>query len=93
MKRAPGPGEMFITGVEYHDGEQWRLYVNNRWMWKYVLVDRETAKQVWHVLGGQDRIIVPIPEGATIHQVPVEERWEGPDGEKAAWERTRAGLE
>lgn len=84
---------MFISGVDYHDGEKWRLYVNNRWMWKYVLVDRETAATVHRALSSLDRISVPIPEDAQIHQVPIDERWDSTEDEKAAWRRVVEGLE
>lgn len=91
-RAAPEPGQMFITGVDYHDGEKWRLYVNNRWMWKYVLVDRDTAATAWRALGSLDRLVVAIPEDAEIFQVPIEERWNDAEGEKAAYVRLRDSL-
>lgn len=90
---APAPGHMLISGVEYHDGTLWRLYVNNRWMWKYVLVDLETAKSVWRVYQTTGRLAVPIPEGAEILQVPIDERWEGAEAEKEAYVKARDALE
>jgi len=90
---APAPGAMLISGIEYHDGEHWRAYVNNRWMWKYVLVNFETAKAVWKIYQSVGRVEVPIPGDLEVHQVPVEDRWEGAEAEKEIWERTRASLE
>ncbi|AWN07787.1 hypothetical protein HOT31_gp116 [Microbacterium phage Hendrix] len=91
-KHAPEPGMMFISGVDYHDGERWRLYVNSRWLWKYVLVDQKTAQIAWRALSTLDRLEVAIPEDAEVFQVPVEERWEGPEGEKEAYRRLVEGL-
>ncbi|QNJ56002.1 hypothetical protein SEA_RASPUTIA_112 [Microbacterium phage Rasputia] len=88
----PTEDTMLISGVDYHDGVLWRLYVNNRWMWKYILVDRDTAATAWRALSTVDKLSIPAPANVEIHQVPLEDRWNDGDGEKAAYERLKAGL-
>lgn len=88
----PSEGTMLISGVDYHDGVLWRLYVNNRWMWKYILVDRDTAATAWRALSTMDKLSIPMPDGVQIHQVPLEERWNDAEGEKAAYARLKEGL-